>query len=56
MRDKPAAAAAASLNTVRPFCRLVIHLDNITAMKRSTHTGTRASRDTIGQNCYEIYE
>ena len=38
MRDKPAAGVAASLNTVRPFCRLVIHLDNITAMKRSTHS------------------
>ncbi len=41
---------AASLNTVRPFCRLVIHLDNITAMKRSTHSaGAHASHDTNGQ-------
>lgn len=53
MRDKPAAKlnwATASLNTVRPFCRLVIHLDNITAMKRSTHSArAQASRDTNGQ-------
>lgn len=33
-----------------PFCRLVIHLDNITAMKRSTHSaGAHASHDTNGQ-------
>lgn len=40
---------AASLSTVRPFCRLVIHLDNIPAMKRSTHSaGACASHDTDG--------
>lgn len=57
MRDKNLLAAfkrsrSISQQPVRspPFCRLVIHLDNITAMKRSTHSaGAHASHDTNGQ-------